>query len=55
MPPVILGPRCNRRVTCDASPSNARSESAIAVNPLDPYNMVGASKRFTNPENYSFH
>jgi hypothetical protein len=54
MPPVILGPRCNRRVTCDASPSNARSESAIAVNPLDPYNMVGASKRFTNPENYEF-
>ena len=54
MPPVILGPRCNRRVTCDNSPSNARSESAIAINPLDSYNMVGASKRFTNPSIYAF-
>ncbi len=54
MPPVILGPRCNRRATCDASPSNARSESAVAVNPLNPYNMVGASKRFTNPAIYAF-
>ncbi len=54
MPPVIIGPRCNRRVTCDASPANARSESAIAVNPLDPYNIVGSSKRFTVPATYSF-
>jgi len=54
MPPIILGPRCNRRVTCDASPANARSESAIAVNPLDAYNLVGASKRFTNPATYAF-
>ena len=53
-PPVILGPRCNRRVTCDASPSNARSESDLAANPLDPYNMVGSSKRFTNPSTYAF-
>jgi hypothetical protein len=54
MPNVIIGPRCNRRVTCDASTSNARSESAIAVNPLDPYNIVGSSKRFTNPATYAF-
>jgi len=54
MPTVILGPRCNRRVTCDASPSNARAESALAANPLDSYNMVGASKRFTNPATYTF-
>jgi hypothetical protein len=54
MPPVILGPRCNRRVTCDPSPSNARSESDLVVNPLDPYNMVGSSKRFTNPATYAF-
>jgi hypothetical protein len=33
---------------------NARSESAIAINPLDPYNMVGSSKRFTNPATYEF-
>ena len=54
MPPVIIGPRCNRRVTCDASPNNARSESALAINPLDSYNMVGSSKRFTNPAQYEF-
>jgi hypothetical protein len=54
MPAVIIGPRCNRRVTCDPSPSNDRSESDIAVNPLDPYNMVGSSKRFTNPAIYAF-
>src|SRR5689334_5211815 len=50
---VIIGPRCNRRVTC-SGPSNARSESALAVNPLDSYNMVGSSKRFTNPATYDF-
>jgi hypothetical protein len=54
MPTVVLGPRCNRRVTCDADPHNDRSESALAVNPLDPYNMVGASKRFTDPATYAF-
>src|SRR5437667_11451001 len=54
MPPLALGPRCNRRVTCDASPSNDRSESALAVNPTDPLNMVGSSKRFTNPLTYAF-
>ena len=54
MPPVIVGPRCNRRVTCDLSPSNDRSESSLAVNPLDQYNMVGASKRFTIPSIYAF-
>src|SRR6266545_5677417 len=53
-PPVIIGPRANRRVTCDLSPSNDRSESSIAANPLDPYNLVGASKRFTNPATYAF-
>src|SRR5205809_1757088 len=54
MAPVILGPRCNRQVTCDASPSNARSESSIAANPLDPFNLVGSSKRFTDPATYQF-
>lgn len=54
MAPVILGPRCNTRVTCDPSPSNDRSESSLAVNPLDPYNMVGSSKRFTDPATYAF-
>lgn len=54
MSQVIIGPRCNYRVTCDTDPSNARSESDLAVNPLNPYNMVGASKRFTNPSKYEF-
>jgi len=52
--PVLIGPRANVRVTCDASPSNDRSESALAANPLDPYNLVGSSKRFTNPQTYAF-
>lgn len=54
MPPVIIGPRCNRRVTCDTNPSNDRSESALAINPMNPYQMVGSSKRFTNPHTYAF-
>jgi len=54
VPAVVMGPRCNRRVTCDPFPTNARSESAIAANPLNPLNMIGASKRFTNPSIYAF-
>ena len=54
MPPLILGPRYNIRVTCDASPSNDRSESAVEANPTNPYNLVGSSKRFTNPQTYAF-
>ncbi len=51
---VIHGPRFNRRVSCDSNPQNARSESDLAVNPLNPYNMVGSSKRFTDIVNYAF-
>src|SRR5258707_413371 len=54
MADIILGPRFNRRVTCSPSPTNDRSESTLEVNPLDPYNMVGASKRFINPMTYAF-
>jgi hypothetical protein len=50
---VVRGPRFNRRVTYTI-PNNARSESAIAVNPLNPYNMVAGSKLFTNPKKYEF-
>ena len=53
MPPVILQ-RCNRRVTCSTDPHNDRSESAVVANPLDPYNIVGASKKFTDPHTYQF-
>jgi hypothetical protein len=51
---MTAGPHCNIRVTFDTSPDNARSESSIAVNPLNPYNMVAGSKRFTNPSQYEF-
>ena len=54
MPPVLAGTRANVRVTCDISPSNDRSESALAANPLNPYNLVGSSKRFTDPHTYAF-
>src|SRR5258708_7495876 len=54
MAPVLAGTRANIRVTCDASPSNDRSESALAANPLNPYNLVGSSKRFTDPHTYAF-
>src|SRR4029077_21044598 len=45
---------CNTQVTFDTSTANARSESAILVNPRNPSNIVGASKRFTNPQTYDF-
>jgi hypothetical protein len=54
MLPILIGTRCNRRVTCDSDPNNDRSESELVVNPLDPYNLVGASKRFTDPAHYQF-
>jgi hypothetical protein len=54
MPTVLIGPRCNRQVTCDSDPANDRSESELVVNPLDPYNLVGSSKRFTDPAHYQF-
>ena len=45
---------CNTQVTFDSNPANARSESAISVSPFNPANIVGASKRFTNPQTYDF-
>jgi hypothetical protein len=44
----------NIRVTVDTNHDNARSESSIAVNPLNPDIMVAGSKRFTNPSQYQF-
>ena len=44
----------NTQVTFDTDPANARSESAITVNPANPANIVGASKRFVNPHTYDF-
>ena len=54
MPPVVLGASANIQVSVDSSPFWDRSESAIAVNPLDNLNMVGASKRFYDPPDYGF-
>jgi hypothetical protein len=34
-------------VSCDLSPGNVRAESDIAINPLDPNNILGASHRQT--------
>lgn len=54
MPTIIEGPRCNRRVSCSTTPLQDRSESAIVINPQDPYHMVGASKKFVDPHTYAF-
>src|SRR5690348_6374767 len=50
----ISRPIFNHRVTHSKSLNNARSESSITVNPRNPYNIVAASKRFTNPAKYEF-
>src|SRR5215204_2031662 len=41
---------CNTQVTYSPSPDNARSESELETNPLNPLNVVGASKRFIDPK-----
>jgi len=45
---------CNTQVTYSTSPNNPRSESDLESNPLDARNLVGASKKFTNPATYDF-
>jgi hypothetical protein len=44
----------NVQVTFDASPSNARSESSIAINPGNPLQIVAASKKFHDITKYDF-
>ncbi|WP_225731113.1 MULTISPECIES: sialidase family protein [unclassified Nocardia] len=51
---MTLTPGANIQVTHDSNPNNDRSESALAVNPQDANNMVGSSKRFTDPATYAF-
>jgi hypothetical protein len=48
-----LFPGKDSRAT-SSSALQARSESVIAINPLDESNMVGASKKFIDPDNYHF-
>lgn len=45
---------CNTQVTFSASTANARSESEVEVNPWNPQNLVGSSKRFSDPATYAF-
>jgi len=49
-----VAPMANVRVTFDNNPSNARSESSVAINPNNPLQIVAASKRFTNIHTYDF-
>jgi hypothetical protein len=46
-PFLTRSPNTNVQVTNEAKLDNARSESSLMVNPRNPLNMVGASKRFT--------
>jgi len=50
--PLVHGP--NVQVTFDSNPNNDRSESALVSNPRDASNLVGSSKRFTDPATYEF-
>jgi hypothetical protein len=51
---MTLTSGANVEVTFDSNPKNDRSESSIAANPTDPQNLVGASKKFTDPTTYQF-
>lgn len=42
------------QVTHDTNPNNARSESNVAINPLNPMQMVAGSKKFNNIQTYDF-
>ena len=44
----------NTQVTFDTSLENARSESSLAINPNNPLQIVGASKKFKNIKTYDF-
>ncbi len=50
---IKFNPPNNRRVTNSTS-QNARSESSIAINPANPYNIVASSKKFSDPTKYEF-
>ena len=44
----------NIQVTHDSNPNNARSESAILINPNNPLQIVAASKKFKDIHTYDF-
>jgi hypothetical protein len=50
---LALFPGPNRQVTF-SNPNQSRSESAVAINPLNPQNMIAISKKFIDPVKYHF-
>ena len=54
MPHLLLKPRPNTRVSHSTGPGETRSESDLAVNPANPNQMVGVSKRFPNSATYQY-
>lgn len=48
-----LQPGLNQQVT-SSKPSQCRSESVVGVNPTNPMNLICASKKFINPQLYTF-
>jgi hypothetical protein len=46
-------PGNDRQVTFSAA-NESRSESAVAINPVNPLNMIAVSKKFVNPQWYWF-
>jgi len=44
----------NIQVTHSVSTNNARSESAVVANPNNPNQLIGASKKFSDPYTYQF-
>jgi hypothetical protein len=51
---VIVLKTSNVQATHSTSPKHARSESVVVVNPTNPQLMVGAAKKFINPDKYDF-
>jgi len=50
---IGLFPSGNVKVTT-SQPNQSRSESTVAVNPLNPNNLIAASKNFIDPQKYQF-
>jgi len=44
----------NDRQATFSKPNQSRSESAVAINPLNPANMIAISKKFIDPTKYHF-
>ena len=49
MAPVIIGPRCNRRVTCDPNPSNDSASVTVCAAPRPGRADLAVTKTVNNP------